>query len=575
MRESLHQPEEEHAGHEDPLAQGSVATSFHQQIEMITTPFRRLSPTPVSDASNSHSAGTASLLAHDGMMNGNGRVVQAITNNTLGSGPDEEMNPLVLESPSSFASDTSESKHDDGHGGGAPGSASNPQVVINIIISFVGAGLLGVPNAFSKAGWLLGSVTCIVISALNLYAMLLLPQVKRKLLSRSIATTAEVNSNGQQPQQPPQSLHSPKDIVSYGDLGRVILGPTGEVLVNICLGISQAGFATAYIIFIAANLYSVARIPRLLVCILSVPGLSFLVSLNEMKQLAPFSLLANAANFSALLAVLVQDFGELRQQRKQRSLSPSYQFQDPAANISTGVDDDLSNFTPESNTQPPTIHAVRWGGFLYAIAITIYSMEGIGLILSLEASAKQPHMFLPLLKGTVGCITMFMAFFGSVGYMAFGDDTMAPITLNLTGAVVGTFVKCALSLGLYLTYPIMMFPIWSIAERISPKIKDNAKLSKRFRIGVVCVSALVAYAVPDFGKFLSLVGSSICTILGFILPCYFHWVVFDKELPKWQYNLNVFLIFGGSLFGIIGTAESFIAMLKGDLESEVRRLEEL
>eukprot|EP00751_Fragilariopsis_kerguelensis_P049212 CAMPEP_0171050934 /NCGR_PEP_ID=MMETSP0736-20130129/52722_1 /TAXON_ID=186038 /ORGANISM="Fragilariopsis kerguelensis, Strain L26-C5" /LENGTH=162 /DNA_ID=CAMNT_0011503853 /DNA_START=29 /DNA_END=514 /DNA_ORIENTATION=- len=38
-------------------------------------------------------------------------------------------------------------------GGTVVGSASTIQVIINIIISFVGAGLLGIPNAFSKSGW--------------------------------------------------------------------------------------------------------------------------------------------------------------------------------------------------------------------------------------------------------------------------------------------------------------------------------------------------------------------------------------------------------------------------------------
>ena len=516
------------ASAEDPLAQGHVGGTLHEQIEMIMTPFRKLSYADDDTSPPAKNGGE-----------------QIIMNGDDGS---IELNPLVeVSSEDGHADD----HKDDGHGGGAPGSASNPQVVINIVISFVGAGLLGIPNAFAKAGWFLGSVTLIIVSALNLYAMLLLPQVKRRLISKAIGTDAK------------------QSIVSYGDLGRIILGPHGEALVNVCLGISQAGFATAYIIFIAANLYSVARIPRFIVCLFCVPGLSFLVSLKEMKLLAPFSLLANAANFSALLTVLVQDFGALRHHR-----AVQRQFDQLDNNITDALStSDATDTTDTDIDENPVIHAVRWGGFLYVIAITIYSMEGIGLILSLESSAKQPHMFLILLKATVSCITVFMAFFGSVGYMAFGDNTMAPITLNLTGRVAGTFVKCALSLGLYLTYPIMMFPIWNIAERISPRIKDDTKLNKRFRVGVVCLSALVALMVPDFGKFLSLVGSSICTILGFILPCYFHYVAFGKELAEWQYNLNMFLIVGGSLFGIIGTCQSFVAMLKGDLESEVRRLE--
>ena len=90
----------------------------------------------------------------------------------------------------------------DHHGAGPPGSAGTPQVVVNIIISFVGAGLLAVPNAFSQSGWLLGTVTLLIVSALNVYAMLCLPQVQKILQKR----------------YPTETLQS------YGDLGRVILG---------------------------------------------------------------------------------------------------------------------------------------------------------------------------------------------------------------------------------------------------------------------------------------------------------------------------------------------------------------
>jgi proton-coupled amino acid transporter len=128
------------------------------------------------------------------------------------------------------------------------GTASNPQVATNIVISFVGAGITGLPNAFWKAGWLLSSCTLLTVLAFNVYCMLLLPQTQQR--AQLLLRSQQHNKNVQQPRW------------SYGELGRHIMGPHGEVLVNICLEISQAGFATAYIIFIAANLYNIAAIPR-------------------------------------------------------------------------------------------------------------------------------------------------------------------------------------------------------------------------------------------------------------------------------------------------------------------------
>jgi proton-coupled amino acid transporter len=61
---------------------------------------------------------------------------------------------------------------------------------------------------------------------------------------------------------------------------------------------------------------------------------------------------------------------------------------------------------------------------------------------------------------------------------------------------------------------------------------------------------------------LSLVGASICTILGLILPCYFHLQAFERsELKWWELMLDWFLIGFGVAFGILGTYQSFVNLL--------------
>lgn len=422
---------------------------------------------------------------------------------SLSEDEDNDLAPLVGEALE-IEPGVAAAAGDDHHGAGPPGSANTVQMIINIIISFVGAGLLGQPHAFMESGWLLGGVALLTVSALNVYAMLRLPKVQAGLLQ--------------------QTGHS---YGSYSELGRAILGPRGESLVVACLGISQAGFATAYIIFIAANLYSIAQVPRWIVCALCVPGLIGLVQFRDLKSLSPFSLLANLANFCALSAVLFQDY---------------------------------ESYTPHNDT----IHAVQWGGLLYVVAITIYSMEGVGLVLSLKSSYEKPQKFGFLLSTTLAVISTFMVIFGAAGYWAFGNDTQAPVTLNLASAWSATFVKIALCLGLYLTYPIMMFPIWNIVEASHPRLQTQAKQRFAYRSVAVLASATVAYVMPNFGKFLSLVGSSICTLLGFVFPAFFHLKVCGATLPRWQYALDCLVLGGGLLFGILGTYQSVIAMIAGE-----------
>jgi amino acid permease len=152
----------------------------------------------------------------------------------------------------------------------------------------------------------------------------------------------------------------------------------------------------------------------------------------------------------------------------------------------------------------------------------------------------------------------------------------------------------------------MMFPVWTIAEErflalnggADSEEYEAAKIDEQesfddeneqdeashvhhapspqawkkrlLRASVVVTTALVAYAVPDFGEYLSLVGSSICTILGFLLPAYFHLQVYGSELKIAEQALNWFLLVGGSIFALVGTIQSFMHMAFG-VEGGVRR----
>ena len=393
--------------------------------------------------------------------------------------------------------------------GMAHGTATPAQVAVNIFISFVGAGLLGLPYAFSRSGWCLGVICLAAVSTGNIYAMLLLVKCRKRL-----------ESNGY------------VGIKGYGDLGREVMGHRGEVLVNVCLVVSQAGFATAYLIFIAANFTSITngKAGRALIIYACVPILSLLVQFRDMKKLSPFSLVADVANLMGLSCVIFQDF--------------------------------------EYNTHSDNIKALDFAGVIYVTSVCIYSLEGVGLILPLESSCANREGFPKLLKQVVFGITVIMAIFGVCGYVAFGEATLSPISLNLKGESAA-FVQMALCLAIYLTYPIMMFPVSDVLENLflsdSNKPPRSYCPSRTFRICIVLTTATIAYTIPNFGKFLELVGASICTLLGFILPCIFHIKVFGRtELKTWEFLLDIALIVLGTFFGIVGTFDAILKLMEKD-----------
>ena len=289
--------------------------------------------------------------------------------------------------------------------GSTTGTASDKKVAVNTFISFVGAGILGLPKAFSKSGWLLGSVVLILVFVLSVKAMLLLVDVRKKLEREG---------------------HS--GVEGYGDVGRLVSGTRGEKLVNVFLVVSQAGFATAYLIFICRNLLNIASIPTWLTALCCIPVLSYLLTLRSMEKLSPFSLVADCANILGLAVVFVQDV----------------------------------EYIPMNHD---TIVAINWHYLLYITSVAVYCFEGVGLILPLESSAANRTGFPRLLIKCLLGITTLMVFFGTLGYLGFGSDTASPITLNLKGSIA-TCVKLSLCVGLYLTYPVMMVsaPVRAFAE---------------------------------------------------------------------------------------------------------------
>jgi len=146
-----------------------------------------------------------------------------------------------------------------------------------------------------------------------------------------------------------------------------------------------------------------------------------------------------------------------------------------------------------------------------------------------------------------------MVVFGTLGYMGFGHSTVSPITLNLSGPTA-TLVKLSLCTGLYLTYPVMMFPVNTVLED-ALSITDDRK-SMRFRGIVVVITSFVAWSVPDFGVFIAFVGSSICMILGFIMPAYFHLQAIGDATTKKERMVDYGLMAFGTLMGVLGTIES-------------------
>ncbi|KAL2522161.1 Amino acid transporter ANTL1 [Forsythia ovata] len=392
--------------------------------------------------------------------------------------------------------------------------SSRPKTFANVFIAIVGAGVLGLPYTFKKTGWLTGVIMIFSVGFLTYHCMMLLVYTRRRLETH---------------------LKFPK-ISSFGDLGFAVCGPIGRFAVDAMILLSQAGFCVSYTIFVANTLAFILNHsssanpnPRILgfspkaVYIWSCfPFQLGLNSIPTLTHLAPLSIFADVVDIGAMGIVMVEDVLIFLKNR-------------------------------------PVLQA--FGGFntfFYGLGVAVYAFEGIGMVLPLETETKDKNSFGKVLGLSMAVISLMFGVFGALGYFAFGEETKDIITTNLGQGLVSSLVQLGLCINLFFTFPLMMNPVYEVIERRF----WEGRYCLWLRWVMVFLVSLVALLVPNFADFLSLVGGSVCVVLGFVLPSLFHLLVFKEEGLHWHVMaMDVALIVFGLVFAIYGTWSSLLEIL--------------
>ncbi|KAF6154342.1 hypothetical protein GIB67_026798 [Kingdonia uniflora] len=392
--------------------------------------------------------------------------------------------------------------------------SSIPKTFANVFIAIVGAGVLGLPYTFKKTGWVFGMIMLFSVAILTYHCMMLLVYTRRKL---------ESYNNGF------------SKINSFGDLGFTVCGPIGRFVVDFLIVLSQAGFCVSYLIFIGNTLAYVFNSndnlkgfiqsekimgikPKTFYIWSCFPFQLGLNSIPTLTHLAPLSIFADIVDIGAMGVVMVEDVMIYLQNQ-------------------------------------PVLQA--FGSFsvvFYGLGVAVYAFEGVGMVLPLESETRNKQQFGKILGLSMTFISLMYAGFGALGYFAFGEETKDIVTTNFGKGLVSNLVQLGLCVNLFFTFPLMMHPVYEVVERRLYSGMYNLWL----RWVMVLLVSLVALLVPNFADFLSLVGSGVCCILGFVLPALFHFMVFKDEMEWKTMVLDVVIIVLGLFFGIIGTWSSLV-----------------
>ncbi|XP_023568932.1 proton-coupled amino acid transporter 2 isoform X3 [Octodon degus] len=276
------------------------------------------------------------------------------------------------------------------------------QTLVHLVKGNMGTGILGLPLAVKNAGILMGPLSLLVMGFVAGHCMHVLVRCAQRFCRR---------------------LNKP--FMDYGEtvMRALEASPSawlqtrarwGRHLVSFFLVVTQLGFCCVYIVFLADNLKQVVEaangttnnchsnetavltptMDSRLYMLAFLPVLVLLVLVRNLRVLTGFSLLAN---ISMLVSLLIT-----------------------AQHIAQGI--------PDPSRLPLV---ASWKTYPLFFGTAIFSFESIGVVLPLENKMKDARHFPAILTLGMSIITALYIGIGALGYLRFGDDVRASITLNL------------------------------------------------------------------------------------------------------------------------------------------------
>ncbi|SAM07194.1 hypothetical protein [Absidia glauca] len=378
------------------------------------------------------------------------------------------------------------------------GTASSGKALFMLLKAFVGTGVVFLPGGFVSGGLIFSIALMVFIALVCLIAFQLLIQAQRTIGG------------------------------DYGQVAYKLYGNWLRYLILFFLCLSQMGFVASYLIFISENLGLV--VDQLSHCQRPFPAnvfiwlvLLIIVPITWVRKIAKLS-------WNAIIADVFILFG---------LVSVIY-------------------FTSDQITQHgpgPNLRMINSNDFALMIGTAVFSFEGIGMVVPIIQGMKHPEQFPRVLTlGMIICTCLFVLI-GTLGYLAFGENTQASVVSNLppqNGLAIT--VQLFYAIAMILTSPFMLYPPLSIVERGLFGQHKSGRLHWKYKWGknlvrslIPIICAAVSFGVGSSGlsKFVALIGSLCCMPLCFIFPVTSNrWAkVGDIIMTLWGLGIMIFTLY--------------------------------
>ncbi|CCH60361.1 hypothetical protein TBLA_0C05630 [Henningerozyma blattae CBS 6284] len=378
----------------------------------------------------------------------------------------------------------------------AKGKTSTKKAFFLLLKSFIGTGILFLPNAFSKGGLIFSNVLIIIFGFYSYYCYMLLIKCKRY-----------------------------SQVSSFGEMGNKLYGPLMQKIILFSIMISQIGFSCAYIIFTSTNLnYFFQQYPlteKLDFNFFLIFQLILFIPLSFVRNISKLSVPSLVANLMIIIGLMIVIYYCVKQFTV-----------DMGFHMANGVE--------------IFFNRQDWSIF---VGTAIFAFEGIGLLIPIEESMAKPEEFGKVLGGVIGCVTSLFILIGSMGYVTYGEDINTVILINLPNdKVTVQSIQLLYSIAIMLSIPLQIFPAIKIIEnfiinygvsggdyRRSGKYNVYYKWLKNcLRSIIIVIIILISKEfINQLDKFVSIIGSVACIPLVYIYPSLLHLRCGGNKFRNW------------------------------------------
>merc|ERR1711892_29092 len=399
---------------------------------------------------------------------------------------------------------------------------SNVETIIHLLKGNIGIGVLTMPIAISNAGLVGGVLRMVFVAVVTIHYMHTLVIAAQKLMAQRGV-----------------------EFLDYADTAEAAFLEAGggwaskshhmRRLINIFLCMSQIGSNAVYILFVAQNIMPIAETYfdlgwnyRLYIALLLIPVI-MICSIKNLKYLSPCSILANILEFVGLGIIFY------------------YIFATPI---------------PSSDSVPWFTSPVKFPIFF---GTAIFAFEGISVVLPIENQMSKPKDMLGwngVLNTSMVTIAGLYIATGFFGYLKYGGETAASITLNLPqGDVLAQSALCMFSIAIFFSYALQFYVVMDIIgpNIIKPNVSDRMYPFVEWitRVLLTVLTLGMAATVPWLDLLVSLLGAIKMSTLSLMAPALVdsaaHWNSDSKPVFVYRCIKNVFIFTIGFLACVIGT----------------------